>query len=40
MPASADYGWFEDQTPKDFDDQIDINLRGVVAKSPISATSG
>jgi NAD(P)-dependent dehydrogenase (short-subunit alcohol dehydrogenase family) len=24
------YGWFDEQTPKDFDDQIDINLRGVV----------
>jgi NAD(P)-dependent dehydrogenase (short-subunit alcohol dehydrogenase family) len=24
------YGWFLDQGPKDFDDQIDINLRGVV----------
>jgi NAD(P)-dependent dehydrogenase (short-subunit alcohol dehydrogenase family) len=24
------YGWFTEQTPKDFDDQIDINLRGVV----------
>ncbi|HEY5008589.1 MAG TPA: SDR family oxidoreductase [Caulobacteraceae bacterium] len=24
------YGWFDEQTPKDFDDQIDINIRGVV----------
>ena len=26
----ARYGWFADQTPADFSDQIDINLRGVV----------
>jgi NAD(P)-dependent dehydrogenase (short-subunit alcohol dehydrogenase family) len=26
----ARYGWFTEQTPKDFDDQIDINLRGVI----------
>jgi NAD(P)-dependent dehydrogenase (short-subunit alcohol dehydrogenase family) len=26
----ARYGWFAEQTPKDFDDQIDINLRGVI----------
>ena len=26
----ARYGWFSEQTPKDFADQIDINLRGVV----------
>lgn len=24
------YGWFTEQGPQDFDDQIDINLRGVV----------
>jgi len=24
------YGWFTEQTPRDFDDQIDINLRGVI----------
>ena len=24
------YGWFTEQGPKDFDDQIDINLRGVI----------
>jgi len=26
----ARYGWFTEQTPADFSDQIDINLRGVV----------
>ncbi|HEY2706437.1 MAG TPA: SDR family oxidoreductase [Caulobacteraceae bacterium] len=26
----ARYGWFAEQSPADFDDQIDINLRGVV----------
>ena len=26
----ARYGWFTEQAPKDFDDQIDINLRGVI----------
>jgi NAD(P)-dependent dehydrogenase (short-subunit alcohol dehydrogenase family) len=26
----ARYGWFTEQSPKDFADQIDINLRGVV----------
>ena len=26
----ARYGWFAEQTPKDFDDQIDINIRGVI----------
>jgi NAD(P)-dependent dehydrogenase (short-subunit alcohol dehydrogenase family) len=26
----ARYGWFTEQSPTDFDDQIDINLRGVI----------
>ena len=26
----ARYGWFSEQGVKDFDDQIDINLRGVI----------